>query len=117
MEYFKLGFNSTNWTPFINLFHDDAILWFPFGRFRGENKGKEKIAEFFRFVAQTFGTNLTIDYRHFAYNPQNELFVTLISKGVVRGRPYENRVSLMMIFKQDKISLYEEYFGLSLPSQ
>ena len=115
-ERFKAGLATGAWQPFLDMLSEDFEFWFPVGKYRGCNRGRERAAEFFQFVTETFPGGLTITAERFT-SSETTVVVEFCDEGQLRGHPYHNRVAVALDVRGDEICAYREYFGLITHSQ
>ena len=110
-EHFIKGIQKGEWQPFFEMLTDDFTIYFPTGKYQGEQRGKEKAKEFFKYVSETFNQGFkVIEVLRITANETTIIF-ELRDEGVIRGNPYKNRVAISWDVRGDKITAYREYFG------
>lgn len=110
-EAFKLGLATGKWEEFLGMLSDDFEFYFPIGQYKGLNQGKEKAAEFFRYVAQVYSQGLEItELLRMTANEQTVVF-EFRDEGLLRGEMYRNRVTVSWDIRDGQITRYREYFG------
>lgn len=109
-QHFQNGLASGNWQPFLDRLTDDFSFWFPMGPYHGLNIGKERAAEFFRYVSETFEGGLVVMCDRITSNETTVVF-EIRDEGLMGGNPYKNRVAVSFDVRGDKICAYREYFG------
>lgn len=110
-ELFKQGLAIGKWQPFLDCLTDDFVFWFPIGKYRGRNQGKEKAAEFFKYVSQIYPQGLEVNVERITSNETTVVF-ELHDQGLIRGEVlYRNRVAISLDVRGNKICTYREYLG------
>lgn len=110
-EHFRHGLATGAWEGFLDLLTDDFSFWFPKGKFKGFNQGKERAREFFAFVSTVFADGLIVHLEQVTSNANTVVF-EFNDEGKLRGQPYQNRVAVSFEVRGDQICSYREYFGL-----
>ena len=110
-ENFIKGVQTGEWQSFFEMLTDDYTIYFPQGKFQGEQKGKEKAMEFFRYVSDTFKGGFKVVEVLRVTASETTVIFELRDEAILRGNPYKNRVSLSWDVRGDKLSAYREYFG------
>ena len=105
------GLATGKWEPFLDCLTDDFVFWFPVGKYRGRNEGKEKAAEFFHYVSQIYPQGLTIHLERITSN-ENTVVFELNDEGLIRGAIlYRNRAAISFDVRGEQICAYREYLG------
>lgn len=112
---FRAGLATGDWTPFLARLSDDFTLHFPLGRFQGENRGKERAEEFFRFVSQAYPDGLEIEEMIAVTAEDDRVVFEFKDRGLLRGQPYHNVVAVAFEICGEQVCAYREYFGLVGP--
>lgn len=110
-NHFCVGLASGEWTPFLEMLSDDFSFWFPRGKYKGLNVGKERAREFFSYVSSVFSEGLSVTLDRVVGSGSTYVF-EFRDEGKLRGQPYANRVAIALDVRGDKICAYREYFGL-----
>ncbi|MGV2830536.1 nuclear transport factor 2 family protein [Myxosarcina sp. GI1(2024)] len=111
-DYFSHGLATGDWADFLAMLTDDFTFSFPIGPFKGENVGRERAAQFFRYVSDsvfTEGLFLTLER-----TTNNEITVVfeVKSSGLMLGKPYQNQVAISFDIRGDRVCGYREYLGI-----
>jgi ketosteroid isomerase-like protein len=109
-QEFTAGLATGDWGAFLVRLSDDFSFWFPVGQYHGSNTGKEKAAEFFQYVSETFKPGLQVTVDRITANQTTVVF-EVRSEGLMRGEPYKNRVAISFDFRGDQVCAYREYLG------
>lgn len=112
---FRSGLATGEWEPFLGRLSDDFTFHFPLGRFQGANHGKERAAEFFRFVSQAYPDGLVIEEVLAVTSEGSRTVFEFSDRGSLRGQPYNNLVAVALEVCGEQICAYREYFGLVGP--
>lgn len=112
-NYFCVGLASGEWAPFLEMLSDDFSFWFPRGKYKGLNVGKERAREFFSYVSSVFSEGLSVTLDRIVGSGSTYVF-EFRDEGKLRGQPYANRVAIALDVRGDKICAYREYFGLEV---
>lgn len=108
---FQQGLATGKWTPFLDCLTDDFVFWFPVGKYRGRNEGKEKAAEFFQYVSRLYPLGLTLYLERITSN-ENTVVFELHDEGLIRGEVlYRNRAAISFDVRGNQICAYREYLG------
>ncbi len=108
---FQQGLATGTWQPFLDCLTDDFVFWFPVGKYRGRNEGKEKATEFFQYVSQLYPQGLTVNLERTTSNETTVVF-ELHDEGLIRGEVlYRNRAAISFDVRGNKICAYREYLG------
>lgn len=110
-EHFKHGLAKGEWQPFLDMLSDDFTFYFPTGKYQGQNVGKERAAEFFRYVSTVFPEGVRITEVLRVTGNERTVVFEFKDEGTLRGEPYKNRVAVSLDVCGDKICAYREYFG------
>jgi ketosteroid isomerase-like protein len=110
-EHFIKGVQTGEWQPFFEMLTDDFTIYFPQGKFQGEQKGKEKAMEFFRYVSDTFKGGFKVTEVLHVTASETTIIFELRDEAILRGNPYKNRVALSWDVRGEKLAAYREYFG------
>jgi ketosteroid isomerase-like protein len=105
------GLATGEWEPFLETLSDDFVFWFPMGKFKGRNEGRERAREFFAFVSSVYDTGLFVTLDRSTHEGGTTVF-EFHDEGLLRGAPYSNRVAIALETRDGKIVEYREYFGL-----
>lgn len=108
--HFEQGLATGDWQAFFDLLTDDFSFWFPLGQFRGFNVGKTRAIEFFNYVSEVYSEGLTLTLDRITSNETTVVF-EFRDEGLMRGKPYKNRVAVSFDVRGDKICGYREYLG------
>ncbi len=109
-QKFTDGLATGDWQRFLDCLTDDFYFWFPVGQYHGLNTGKERAAEFFHYVSETFKPGLKVTVDRVIASGRTVVF-EIRSEGLMRGEPYKNRVAVFFDFRGDKVCAYREYLG------
>ena len=105
------GLATGKWNPFLDCLTDDFVFWFPVGKYRGRNEGKEKAGEFFQYVTQLYPLGLTLYLERITSN-ENTVVFELHDEGLIRGEVlYRNRAAISFDVRGNQICAYREYLG------
>jgi ketosteroid isomerase-like protein len=113
-KHFSHGLATSEWEPFLDMLTEDFTFWFPVGAYKGLNVGKERAAEFFKFVSQVMDRGLTVTLQRVTSNEMTVVF-EFHSEGYLRGNPYLNQVAVSFDVRGDKICSYREYLAVVFP--
>lgn len=108
--HFQHGLATGEWEAFLVRVTDDFEFWFPMGPYHGLNVGKQRAAEFFQYVHETFRGGLTMSLDRVTSNATTVVF-EFRDEGMMGDQPYKNRVAVSFDVRDDKICAYREYFG------
>lgn len=108
--YFERGLATGDWQAFFDMLTDDFSFWFPLGQFHGLNVGKARAIEFFHYVSEVYSEGLTLTLDRITSNETTVVF-EFRDEGLMRGKPYKNRVAISLDVRDDKICGYREYLG------
>jgi limonene-1,2-epoxide hydrolase len=112
MNCYARGLATGEWEEFLNYLTDDFTFSFPVPPFQGENKGKAKAADFFRYVSTTvFPDGLTLTIQRRTSNGNTVIFEAE-SQGKIGDLPYQNQVAIAFDARGDKICSYREYLAV-----
>ncbi|MEM7049229.1 MAG: nuclear transport factor 2 family protein [Acidobacteriota bacterium] len=114
-EHFRHGLATGEWQGFLARLSDDFTFRFPFGRWQGTHQGRDKAAEFFPYVSETFAGGLIIESVEAVTAEENRVVFEFHDRGKLRGQPYENRVAIALEVCGEQVCGYREYFGLVGP--
>jgi ketosteroid isomerase-like protein len=107
---FEHGLATGDWQAFFDMLTDDFSFWFPLGQFQGLNVGKERAIAFFHYVSEVYSEGLTLTLDQITSNETTVVF-EFRDEGLMRGKPYKNRVAVSFDVRDDKICGYREYLG------
>ncbi len=110
-EHFKNGLAKGEWQPFLAMLTDDFTFHFPQGKYKGENVGKAKAEEFFKYVSATFAGGLNVTELLRVTANETTVVFEFKDEGALRGEVYRNRVSISWDVRGEKLAGYREYFG------
>lgn len=108
--HFEHGLATGDWQAFFDMLTDDFSFWFPLGQFQGLNVGKERAIAFFHYVSEVYSEGLTLTLDRITSNETTVVF-EFRDEGLMRGKPYKNRVAISLDVRDDKICGYREYLG------
>jgi ketosteroid isomerase-like protein len=109
-EHFTQGLATGEWQAFLDMLTEDFTFWFPTGKFKGLNLGKERAREFFQYVSTSFPSGITLILDSLTSNETTVIF-EFHDEGILFGQPYKNRVAVSFDVCGNKICGYREYFG------
>lgn len=112
-QHFCTGLASGQWEPFLAMLSDDFSFWFPRGKYKGLNVGKDRAREFFTYVSSVFSEGLSVTLDRVVGSGSTYIF-EFRDEGKLRGQPYTNRVALALDVRGRQICAYREYFGLDV---
>lgn len=110
-DHFRNGLARGEWEPFLGMLTDDFTFSFPTGKYQGQHRGKDKAAEFFKYVSETFSEGIVITEVLKVTGNETTVVFEFRDEGKLRGQPYKNRVAVSLDVRGDRISAYREYFG------
>ncbi len=111
-EFFRQGLATGKWEEFIEMLSDDFTFSFPAGPYQGLNEGKERMAEFLRYVSdKIFSQGLFFTLERMTSNETTVVFEGK-SEGLMLGKPYQNQVAISFDVRGVKICSYREYLSL-----
>jgi ketosteroid isomerase-like protein len=111
-EHFRHGLATGEWEKFIEMLSDDFTFSFPAGPYQGLNEGKERMAEFLRYVSEkVFSQGLLFTLERMTYNETTVVFEGK-SEGLMFGKAYQNQVAISFDVRGEQISSYREYLSL-----
>lgn len=110
-DHFRHGLAKGEWEPFLNMLADDFTFYFPSGKYQGQNSGKTKAAEFFKYVSETFTEGISVTEVMRVTGSETTVVFEFKDEGKLRGQPYKNRVAVSFDIRDGKIIAYREYFG------
>lgn len=112
-QHFCAGLAAGQWEPFLDMLSDDFSFWFPRGKYKGLNIGKERAREFFAYVSSVFSEGLSVTLDRVVGSGSTYIF-EFRDEGKLRGQPYANRVAIALDVRGHQICAYREYFGLDV---
>ena len=111
---FAHGLATGEWDNWLDRLADDVVVYFPQGRFAGRNEGRQRAAEFFRYVRTVYPEGLFATLDGVTTNETTAVF-EFRDEGLMRlpsgDRDYRNRVAVALDVRGDEIAGYREYFG------
>ncbi len=110
-EHCKYGLANGEWQPFLAMLSDDFTFYFPQGKYKGQNTGKAKAEEFFKYVSATFVGGLKVTEVMHVTAGENSIVFEFKDEGSLRGEAYKNRVAISWEIRGDQLISYREYFG------
>jgi ketosteroid isomerase-like protein len=111
-QYFSRGLATGEWESFLEMLSEDFTFWFPVGSYQGTNVGKDKAAEFFRYVTEKiFTSGLSVQLQRITSSNTTVVF-EVRSQGEMLGKPYQNQAAISFDVRGDKICGYREYLGV-----
>ena len=104
------GLATGEWHAWFACLTDDVELWFPMGRFKGVTRGREAVEAFFHHVRTAYpgGLFVTLDR---VLTGETSVAFEFRDRGLLYGKPYANRVIIVLDVRDGRISAYREYFG------
>ncbi len=109
---FSQGLATGNWDLFLEIISDDFYFSFPAGKFQGDNIGKERAGEFFKYVSKTvFTEGLFLTVKRIT-SSENTVVFEVESEGKMFGKPYENKVAISFDIRDNQICAYREYLSV-----
>lgn len=110
-EHFTHGLATGEWEGFLDMLTEDFTFWFPIGKFRGLNEGKDRAKEFFEYVSASFSSGLKLTSLDRVTSNETTVVFEFRDEGLLFNQPYKNRAAVSFDIRGDKISGYREYFG------
>jgi ketosteroid isomerase-like protein len=111
---FSEGLLHKNWDLFLEILTDDFTFSFPTGKFKGENTGTEKAAEFFQYVSEVvFPEGLVLTLKRITSNDKTAVF-EVTAEGKMFDQPYRNQAAISFDMRDNKICAYREYLSIVL---
>lgn len=109
---FSEGLAHKNWDLFLEIITDDFTFYVPTGQFKGTNIGKEKAADFFKYVSETvFPEGLFLTVKRITSSDNTAVF-EVESEGKMFDKPYHNQVAISFDIRHNKIAAYREYVAV-----
>jgi ketosteroid isomerase-like protein len=107
---FEQAWEQGQWQPFIDMFDDQVVFWFPQGEFRGKfagKEGKERLRAWAQFQ-QRSGARIDVKLLNAVYGANTAVFESE-SRGL-NGLPYVNFETVVFEVRGEKISAMREYW-------
>ena len=110
-KHFSHGLETGEWQPYLDMLTDDFTLWFPLGKFRGKNVGKDSASAFFKYLSEELEVAVTISSIINVCSNENTVVFEFVDEGTSLGKPYQNRMTASLDVRGDKICGHREYVG------
>lgn len=111
-ERLRQGAISGDWQPFVNMMSEDVESWSQApGEFNGKSVGRERVAAFFRYIAEDMQVRLRVSEPLRVTGSGRTVSFEYEIEGTVAGKPFHNRNVNSFDVENGKIIASREYTG------
>ncbi len=109
----KTIWQGGEYQPLLDMLTDDTVYSMPAGNFRGEVKGKEKLAEMYKAIRPYYvGSPLKVENILNITSNESTVVYEFTNSGIFPGDvAYDNKLAFSFTIKDGKVSAYREYVG------